>query len=1253
MALATAFVEILADTRRLRPQLQAQMRAAGTAATRSFDTATRAGMTAAATTAATTFGSRLGRDTATRAATAGRTAATGFGSSMRTGLTHAGTAIATGLSGAWNTATMTARTAGAQIASALGTAASTVRQRWSAVGTAMATEINKGPSAAAKAGSAISRNLSLPAAVATAGIIAMSSNFEAGMNRVKAVTNATGPEFTQLNNLAKQLGATTKFSASEAADAMGFLGMAGLKTNQIMAAMPSTLQLAAAAQMDLGQAADITSNIMTGYGFKAEQLGRVNDVLAKTMSNANVDISMLGESFKYVGPIAKQAGLEFSDTAALIGLFGNAGIQGSMAGTSLRNVLLGLQSAPAKVTTQLDKLGVSLTDSSGKMRPMIDVIYDMAKAGITGAQATKMFGTRGGPQLAALLDQGLPAINRMRDATRDSEGSAKRMADTMNQGAKGGMTALKSAAEGLAISIGESGLLSAFTKVVGGLTTFVRWMTRLPDPVKAAASGFLVFTAVLGPVILIAAKIASAIAVLKAAFIALGITVKGVLISTGIGALLVAIGVAIYFVWTRTTWLQTAWSKIVSVAKSVGSAFASIGRAIWSGLKAAFDWIVENWPLVVSVILGPLGILISIVTGNWDKLKAQTAKAFQAIAGLARKLPGWIWDGLKAIGGYAAQFGSLIGEWTAAGWARLRGFVTALPGIIAGWATTAWSAIKEAAPRIASAVWEWVLTATRRLGEAAVDIGRAVADWAPQAARWLRDKAMDIAVAVAMWEIEAARTIRGKAAGIASAVAAWIPGAVTELAKFTVRAPGLVTSWVGSITAAAAGKAMEIGAAVQDWVEQAAVRLAEFVSKVPGVIARWAQSAADAISQAAPKIAEKITEWMQSATDKLVEWTDKLPDIVKGWTDALTRKMSEWANEIPNIVNGWADSLQAKLVEFIEKIPEWIGSLFKSDTESPEAKNAGSSAGKAVGDGVKEAVSTFSWGEILMKIVMAFASLPIQLMQAGGQAAWALITSMMQVMGQLPGMIGQVLMSLGPLLWQLMQSAWQLAVSAVSAGVSMVVDFVSKLPSRMSQILSSLGSMIGSLLRSAWQIGYTVVSSKVTEIVNFVKRLPTMITGALSGLGSALSGLMTRAWDAAKRTVTSAITWIVDKVKQLPGQLASIAGQAARSLIDGVKNLIPSALRSFIPGLARGAIVTGPTYALIGEAGPEVVIPLSASKRSRRQELMEQSGLTKEAGQMNPRTGTRIDVGGIHIHTPARDPEAVAMAAVARLARAI
>ena len=294
------------------------------------------------------------------------------------------------------------------------------------------------------------------------------------MNRVKAVSGAVGDQFEALRDQAKELGATTQFSATQAADAMGFLAQAGFEADEILGAMPSTLQLAAAANVDLATSADIASNVLSGYGLEVEQLGHANDVLVKAMTSTNTDLLQLGEAMKYAGPIASAAGISFEEAAAAIGLMGNAGIQGSMAGTSLRGAISRILSPTKEMADAMNAAGLSFTDSAGRLKPLDQIIQALEPHGNDAGLMMELFGQRAGPAMAALVSQGSNALTNLQSELVNSGGTAARIAGVQMEGFNGAMKSLKSAFEALQIAVGESGLLDFAAFLVVGLANLTR-----------------------------------------------------------------------------------------------------------------------------------------------------------------------------------------------------------------------------------------------------------------------------------------------------------------------------------------------------------------------------------------------------------------------------------------------------------------------------------------------------------------------------------------------------------------------------------------------------------------------------------------------------------------------------------------------------------------------------------------------------------------------------------------------------------
>ena len=361
----------------------------------------------------------------------------------------------------------------------------------------------------------------LPLVGAAAAGIKFAGDFQQGMNKVRAITGQTGKAMDDMRKQALELGRTTSFTARQASEAMSFLAMAGFKANEIMAAMPNTLQLAAAAAIDLGTAADITSNILTGYGMKVSELGHANDVLVGAFTNANVDLRMLGESFKYVGPIAKGAGMSFEETAAALAMFGNAGIQGSMAGTALRGALSKLLNPTKQAEKALSRLGIHAKDSQGQLLPLVKIVKQLEDAGASAADMLQIFGDRAGPAMKALVDQGSAALANLTDKLMNAGGTAARIEKTQLEGFKGAIIKMKSALQGLAIAFGDT-LLPVATKIAnwatsmsGHLTGLVEGFGKLSTPVKVFSMSLVGLVAAIGPVLMISGMLVGQIANLK------------------------------------------------------------------------------------------------------------------------------------------------------------------------------------------------------------------------------------------------------------------------------------------------------------------------------------------------------------------------------------------------------------------------------------------------------------------------------------------------------------------------------------------------------------------------------------------------------------------------------------------------------------------------------------------------------------------------------------------------------------------
>lgn len=313
--------------------------------------------------------------------------------------------------------------------------------------------------------------------------IDVGKSFEAGMSEVQAISGASGKDLEKLSAKAKQMGATTKFSATESATALKYMAMAGWKTNQMVSGLSGVMNLAAASGEDLGTVSDIVTDSMTAFGLKAKDSGHFADVLAKASSSSNTNVAMMGETFKYVAPLAGSMKYSIEDTATAIGLMANAGIKGSQAGTSLRSIITRLVKPPKDAATALNALGISTTKADGSMKPLRETMAELREkfSGLTESQkasyASSIAGQEAMSGLLAIVNASDSDFNKLQKAIDNSSGAAKKQADVMNNNLQGALYDLGSAAESVGIGIYED-IKTPLTKAVGVGTAQLRILSN-------------------------------------------------------------------------------------------------------------------------------------------------------------------------------------------------------------------------------------------------------------------------------------------------------------------------------------------------------------------------------------------------------------------------------------------------------------------------------------------------------------------------------------------------------------------------------------------------------------------------------------------------------------------------------------------------------------------------------------------------------------------------------------------------------
>jgi TP901 family phage tail tape measure protein len=560
------------------------------------------------------------------------------------------------------------------------------------------------------------------AAAIGAGLVSsvrVAMDFEKSMSAVAAKTQAGQEDMAKLTELAKDLGRSTQFSAKEVADGMDFLAMAGFKVNDVLTAMPSLLDLAAAGNLDLASTADIVSNILGGMNMEASETGRVADVLAKAATSSNVSVGMLGETFKFVAPVAAQAGAGLEDVAAAAGLLGDAGIQGSEAGTGLRSVLLRLAAPPTEAAKALERLGVSTKDASGNMRPfgeiLADVDHSMKDLNLGSAEQIEIQNALFGKTAiasGAILQQAAAngELSAKTKELMESQGAAAEMAEIMNDNLAGAFTRLRSAIQGFQIEImgGENGLQQFVDSLADGInkvTEFAKQFPLLTRAVVALAAAFVALVA-LAPFI---AAFISVIGSIKAvlAGVSLGAVVAGWVTAAlpalaGLIAAFKGFGLAVLAIFTGPVgWTVLAIAAVVGMAiafrEPIMNFFSWLGGAIGNGLNALWQWgepIRKFW------------------AGVWESIKGFATGYFTWLAGIVS----W---GLQAV--FAIVYQLLVQPWVNLWNNVLREPVTSM----LTWLQGIWNGVSQAfVDRVAKpigAAWNAVIEALPKAMQAAAE----------------------------------------------------------------------------------------------------------------------------------------------------------------------------------------------------------------------------------------------------------------------------------------------------------------------------------------------------------------------------------------------------------------------------------------------------------------------------------------------------------------------------------------------------
>lgn len=750
-------------------------------------------------------------------------------------------------------------------------------------------------SAFTNVGSVMTKYVTTPIVGVGTAAVATAAKFESAMSEVAAISGASGKDLEALTEKAKQMGATTKFSASESAAALKYMAMAGWDTKAMLDGIDGVMQLAAASGEDLAQTSDIVTDAMTAFGMSADQANRFADVLAQTANRSNTSVALMGETFKYVAPVAGALGYSIEDTSVAIGLMANSGIKASIAGTSLKNLLTNLAKPTKQVAGYMDSLGISLTDSSGEMKPLSQLLVELRESfsGLTKAQkaeyAAGIAGKEGMSGLLAIVTASQSDFDKLTEAINNSNGAAKDVANVMLDNLGGQLTILKSTLEGIAIAFGDI-LLPTIKNVVSGLQSFLDWITNLTDGQKQLVVTIAAIVAAIGPVLLIVGKlITSVVQIAKVVTSVVGVIAK---IGPAVAGVVKAVVSALGPVGMIITIIGAVIAALVALYNK-NETFRNFVNNVWAQIKEVISGVVNTIVNFFTVTIP--GAIDAVV--SWFQSLVDSIVNFFTVS-----VPNAINAGLTWIQNFASSVANFFTVTIPAAISALIQWFVQLPerigyaigyavGTVARWVVDMADTVSEVGPKVIDAVVNFFKSLPGKIWNFLVEVIAKVGLWVAQT----KEKAVTIRDQVIETVVNFFKTLPGRI---------W---------NFLMEAIAKVGQWVVQTKA----KAQTVGSQVIDTVvnffKQLPGKIWTALSSALEKVKNWGSSVINWAKTTIPKIVGKIVDGFKSLPGKMVTVGKQLLEGLKeGILNALSGLLGKIKSVGSSIVKGFKDAFGIK-----------------------------------------------------------------------------------------------------------------------------------------------------------------------------------------------------------------------------------------------------------------------------------------------------------------------------------------------------
>lgn len=798
------------------------------------------------------------------------------------------------------------------------------------------------------AGTTLTTHVTLPLAAIGTASIKTAADFESSMSNVQALSGATGSELEQLSNLAKEMGANTQFSASEAADALGYMALAGWDTQQSMNALPGVLNLAAASGMGLAEASDLVTDYLSAFGEEADQAGRMADVLSYAQANSNTTTAGLGEAFKNCAANANAFGLDIEQTTALIGKLSDQGLKGSEAGTALSAVFRDITQKMKDGNITIGKTKIAVQDANGNYRSMTDILRDVENAtdGMGDAQKNaalmSTFTSDSLKALNILLQTGSGNIEDFEKELRNSSGTAEEMANIMNDNLNGQITALKSALEGAAIAIGEA-LLPMIKGLVSVLQGALNWFNGLNDGVKTTIVTVGLVVAAIGPLLLILGSLASAIgnlielkallaesSILSSAigrvsglFTSLRNVIMGSVVPaiqslwafmlanpiTFVIAAIAALVAGFVYLWNncesfRNFWINL-WDNIVSTVSKIPGQVQKIFNELPGKISGALDSVGDTlitWGYSISGGVGDTmtdlyGVFRDSFDGMVEYIKNITTIVKDIFTGNWGAIPGDVeklFTGMcNSVGNILSGLANIVGD----AFAMVNDAIQAVLGKIWGgvidWASNINSGLGQAflnAYYTISDTFDGIMTVIRDVTTIISDIFRG--DWS-SAVNHLKTLWNDLLFYAKMIFGDIVESIKGFIVGAKDFVVDGVSNIGKSISNWASDTYNTISNWASNTISA-----------VGQWFNELPSKIGYALGFALGVIAGWVVNTWNYFATNIPLWIESIGTWFSELPGRIGQWlTDTYNNVISWGSNMLSKAIETGTNFVNNVVN--------------------------------------------------------------------------------------------------------------------------------------------------------------------------------------------------------------------------------------------------------------------------------------------------------------------------------------------------------------